>query len=321
MNEQVDIPALLRRLGIETRRAHGELHALCPAHEDKRPSWSINERTGQHYCFSCGYGGGVADLVVRSQGFDLVGLGRRDAWDWMRREGLVKGSEGAALAVSLRLSLSHKRAFALPDGVVLGRPLYDWPEPARAYLARRRIEGWQVARWGVGYAEEGPLAGRIVFPARSSSGALLSYSARTYRDHPVRYMTPNGNDGADQSAIFGEHGWPPAGQRDVVVVVEGAIKALAVERAVGCHVAGLFGARRTSNAAIAGKLSTFRRVALLLDADGAGDAGADELIPRLVRYCAVVRLRMAGAPVDDAPDSEIEGVLSCLAALPGFRRT
>lgn len=319
--EQVDIPALLRRLGIDARLSHGEYHALCPSHTDKRPSWSINARTGGHYCFSCGFGGGVAALVVRALEFDRVGLGYREAWDWMRREGLVKGSTGSALAVSLRLAPTHKRAFEMPDGVVTGGPLSKWPAEARAYLEKRRIEGWQVTRWGLGYAEEGRLAGRVVFPVRSSTGALLSYSARTYRDHPVRYLTPDGNEGADQGAIFGEQGWPPPSQRKDVVVVEGAIKGLAVERVVGCNVAGLLGARRTSNPTIVGKLATFRRVVVLLDADAAGDKGSSELVPYLVRYASVLRVRMPGAPVDDAPDQEIEEVLGCLAALPGFRPT
>lgn len=321
MTEQVDIPALLRRLGIEARLNHGEHHALCPAHEDKRPSWSINARTGQHYCFSCGWGGGVADLVLRALQMDRLGMERRDAWEWMRREGLVKGSTGSALAVSLRLAPTHKRRFEMPAGVVSGVPLYTWPAEARAYLEKRRIEGWQVSRWGLGYATEGRLAGRVVFPVRSASGALLSYSARTYGSHPVRYLTPDTSEGADQGAIFGEQGWPAAGERDAVVVVEGAIKALAVERAVGCHVAGLLGARRTSNPTIVGKLSTFRRVVVLLDADAAGDKGAAELITWLVRYAVVLRVRMPTLAVDDAPDNDIVEVLSCLAALPGYRPT
>jgi len=316
----VDIPALLRRLGIEARLNHGEHHALCPAHEDKRPSWSINARSGHHYCFSCGWGGGVADLVLRALQMDRVGMERSDAWDWMRREGLVQGSAGAALAVSLRLAPTHKRRFEMPAGVVSGVPLYTWPAEARAYLEKRRIEGWQVSRWGIGYAVEGRLAGRVVFPVRSASGALLSYSARTYGSHPVRYLTPDSEDGADQGAIFGEQGWPGGGERDAVVVVEGAIKALAVERAVGCHVAGLLGARRTSNPTIVGKLATFRRVVLLLDADPAGDKGAEELVAGLVRYASVLRARMPGVPVDDASDEEIQEALPWLRALPGYRR-
>jgi DNA primase len=57
-------------LGIEHSQRGRELLGRCPGHrkatgrEDNNPSWSINEETGAHHCFSCGYKGSVFSLVA-----------------------------------------------------------------------------------------------------------------------------------------------------------------------------------------------------------------------------------------------------------------
>ncbi|MFR8831062.1 MAG: CHC2 zinc finger domain-containing protein, partial [Eggerthella lenta] len=49
-----------------------ELWASCPCpenhrHGDKKPSWSINLNTLRHHCFSCGFSGDAAGLVMRQR--------------------------------------------------------------------------------------------------------------------------------------------------------------------------------------------------------------------------------------------------------------
>jgi len=60
----------LGSLGVEiTEIRADELVAQCPAHkdrtgkEDSNPSWSINARTGVHFCFSCGFRGNLYTLT------------------------------------------------------------------------------------------------------------------------------------------------------------------------------------------------------------------------------------------------------------------
>lgn len=67
----------LNRLGIEVYSSRGsELQSHCPAHlqrtgkEDRNPSWWINADTGAHFCFSCGFKGGLQSLVSYVQGID-----------------------------------------------------------------------------------------------------------------------------------------------------------------------------------------------------------------------------------------------------------
>ena len=45
--------------------------ACCPFHEDKHPSFSVNEEAGVFYCFGCGATGDVFDFVMKWSGKDF----------------------------------------------------------------------------------------------------------------------------------------------------------------------------------------------------------------------------------------------------------
>lgn len=316
--ELPDVPKLLARFGIEAKADGDELLARCPAHVDAKPSWSIHRTTGKHHCFACGFGGTAASLVIHALDVATLGWSHADAWRWLREQGLLVGAGELGLDVELFLRPQERPgSFVLPAGVRVDVPLSAWPTPAVRYLARREIAGWQVRRWGVGFAVDGRLGGRVVFPVRGQGGRLLSYSARTFVASQVRYLAPDASENPDRAALFGEAGWPAPAERRRVVVVEGAIKALAVERAVGGHVAGVLGATQASNARVVAKLATFSEVRILLDADKAGESAAELLYGALARHVRASVVRMPGAPVDDAEAREIREVLAWATVEPG----
>lgn len=307
---KADIVKVLLKLNIAYRQQGDELHALCPAHVDRKPSWSINVHTGQHHCFSCGWGGGVAALVTKVLGRDAMIWDGRDAWEWIRQNGLIIGDGERSLDVELTLRMNTERPFVLPSMIGAGN-LTVWPTPALRYLQDRRIPGWQVRQYGIGVAIDGRLANRIVFPVRDANNKEISYTARTFVGAQPRYLTPQDGENAKQGALFGEQLWPEPWKRDRIVVVEGAIKALAVERAVSGYVAGILGASQARQPIVAAKLATFAEVIVLLDADEAGEANATTLVGALARHTKVRRARMPGklAP-DDATPMDVARALS-----------
>jgi hypothetical protein len=70
MSRSGEMSKILDKLGIEYTHRGRELIGRCPGHrkatgrEDNNPSWSINEETGAHHCFSCGYKGNLFTLVA-----------------------------------------------------------------------------------------------------------------------------------------------------------------------------------------------------------------------------------------------------------------
>jgi DNA primase len=77
----------LEDLGVSPEKVKGdEAWALCPNpnHPDNSPSWSINLETGEHFCFSCGWGGNYLLLVNTAKGFKGdEPLGE----EWIRKHG------------------------------------------------------------------------------------------------------------------------------------------------------------------------------------------------------------------------------------------
>src|SRR6185437_2467503 len=81
-----DLTAVLDKLQIDYEIRDDEAWALCPAHDDHRPSWSMHLGSGRHNCFSCGFKGGLALLVAQ-----VTGKTEGQARMWARRERLRAG--------------------------------------------------------------------------------------------------------------------------------------------------------------------------------------------------------------------------------------
>lgn len=301
----IEVVKLLDRLGIPARRKGRELWARCPSHDDISPSWSIDEQTGVHHCFGCGWGGTAADLVVLALPLaSELAWTPADAWHWLQVQGFIGGQGEAALPLGVELYLQRKveKAFRFPAQVIFGRPLEQWPTHARRYLLERRISPAQVRDWGIGFCVTGRLEGRIVFPVRDGAGKPLSYSARTFVGHDVRYLTPHESEGPDEAALFGEQFWTRDRRR--CIVVEGAIKALTIDRVLSGNVAGLLGASRADGIKIVAKLATFDEVVVMTDPDEAGDIAAESLVVELKRHIRINRIRL-DTPIDETEDQTI----------------
>ena len=291
----INIPNLLERLGIKTKPKARELWACCPLHEERTPSWQIRDdaddpiKHGRWRCLGkCHTGGGPISLVMH-----VLNLDSKAAWEWIKsgstHERVVLGIDFDSTGPDLS---RHVFGFQIPQGVEFA-PLFDWPKPASQYLEQRNVTAEQVDKWGIGFARDGRLAKRIVFPWREASGKLLGYTARAYVPHEKRYLEPSEKEGASRGAVFGEEHWPPPGDaRDVVVVVEGAFDGLAIERATGIP----FGAPNGSNflPAHANKISTFKRIITATDPDAAGVA-FQAAIETLSRHSQVIPIEL---PID-----------------------
>lgn len=305
----VDVPKLLQALDIPVvKRSGPELWSTCPLHKDRHPSWSINVHSGLHSCFSCKFGGTAVDLVLHCLDTKRLGWGYREAYHWMKTQGLLKGELPPSFHVQLVLRSPPKaKRFQLPPGVEQ-EPLHRWPTLARQYAIKRGITPDQVQRWGLGYAVHGRLEQRIVFPFENGRGDLQSYSARSFVDAPLRYLTPARTEGETPGAIFGERHWPATWERDVLLVCEGAIDAIVLERALQLPVAGIPGVKRALNTRLLAKLSLgWRRLVLFTDNDRAGDWAADELRAALGRHTQVTRATLPDGK--DAADSPVSAIV------------
>lgn len=142
---------------VTLKRAGKEFSGLCPFHNEKSPSFTVNDEKGFYHCFGCGAHGDALRFITETEGKNYpeaietlaqsVGLsvprvsagGREDAADAKRR------TEEKRLKAVTKLAAEYFTAqLRSPAG-----------EEARAYLERRGIDGAAAARFGLGYARDG----------------------------------------------------------------------------------------------------------------------------------------------------------------------
>lgn len=266
-----DVPRLLDALGIEYREHGDELWAPCPNpdHHETRPSWSMvsaphDPRNGTHYCFGCQFAGGPIDLTAK-----VIGVTYGRAKQWITEKGLwLKGS--LPLAVKFEVHNMWASGLRLPSGLISG-PLDNWASPVRRYAIRRGLTDHQVQRWEICYAIDGAMGGRIVFPVKDSDTKWHSWHARTYCNQDKRYKNASEKDGFDPGAIFGMRWWPEHEARAsaVLVLTEGALDALACERAGARYIAAIGGSDPHARQLL--KLSAWGAILVATDGDKAGN--------------------------------------------------
>lgn len=188
----IDLPRILHDAGLQDIRVAGkEIWALCPMHvartgkPDMHPSWSINQNTFAHHCFSCGYSGRslprlLSDITGRPVSDDLEHILRQQgvqrAWEQTRAEP----------ASVLDVIVPRLTEFALIN------ILRDVPE---RFLKRRWLRRAAIDAYGVRYDREYK---QVVMPLRSPEGTLLGAQ---YRTHSSVLTQPKGLPKA--STLFG----------------------------------------------------------------------------------------------------------------------
>lgn len=278
----IDIPRMLKLLGIEFKNHNNELWACCPfpEHDEKTASWSIKPN-GHHYCFGCQKGGGAANLVMRVYGF----MAFSSALAWIDEHGLF-GDGKLPLEVDVvitRPSLDRMEIEPPVDARFFA--MSEWKVTvAKRYALKRGITPYQVDRWGIGYATGGYYANRILLPTREyQSGRLINITGRAWSPTKTpKYLNAKEAHGWDPGAVFGEQHWGPYLGSSTLVLCEGELNALACER-VGAQYVGALGGSTLDKEQVL-KLSVFRKVIIAVDIDRAGTQVAEQLRSTLARW-------------------------------------
>ena len=69
--ERVDIVEVIDSR-VSLKRAGKNLQALCPFHEEKTPSFSVNPEKQFYYCFGCGATGTSLGFLMEHDGLEFV---------------------------------------------------------------------------------------------------------------------------------------------------------------------------------------------------------------------------------------------------------
>jgi DNA primase len=147
IRESIDLVDLISEV-TKVKRSGRTFMAVCPFHEEKTPSMSIDRARGLYHCFGCGKGGDLFSFVQETQGLNF-----RESLEVLARKAGVtltedpgeaqrRGRRGAAIdAIRKAIEVYHTRLKTAPDA-----------GPARAYLRARGYDVDVIDRWKMGFA-------------------------------------------------------------------------------------------------------------------------------------------------------------------------
>ena len=261
----LDLRTILEQAGIPpVRETKKEILARCPMHEqrtgkpDHHPSWSINQYTYTHFCFSCGYKGTLNSLLI-----DVLGEAPEDLEKTLAKEGFIRKMAEAREAPDTVL----EPVKPILTEWVLHNIHIDVPERMLSFrhLQRTAIDFYEV-RWDTDTK-------RYVLPLRSVAGELLGAQ---YRQKGSVYTLP---EGIPKSQTF--FGFGQCCDQEYCAVVESPLDAV---RLFGLGIPALspLGAW-VSKDQIRLLACNFKRVYLALDNDKTGNESCEQLRPALTR--------------------------------------
>ncbi len=298
MVELVGARTDLRRVG--TRHV-----GLCPFHDERTPSFSVNAEHGLYHCFGCGASGDAISFVRETEGLAFAEaiehLADRYGVELEREEEDPQAEEGRRRRDRLMRLLDRTATF-------YARYLWDSAEAraARDHLAARGLDEQVLRAFRVGYApsawnrvllagqrdgyapEEMVAAGvaqtgrrggyfdrfraRITFPLADARGRVLGFGARAVRDsQKPKYLNSSENELYRKGRhLFGiDRARAPAARAGRVIVVEGYTDVLALHGAGLDESVAIMGTALTPEQLVElGRAAT--TVLMALDADASG---------------------------------------------------
>ena len=309
VREESDIIRLITQ-HTQLKKVGRSWKGLCPFHNEKTPSFTVNQETGRYYCFGCQATGdsieflreidsldfvAAVEILAAQNGIPLRYTDKQESKSRNRRKELVE-------LVSQAVDFYHEKLIDMenPDA-----------RPAREYLKQRGLGGDIAEKFSIGWASDSwdslckhlavsnedllasGLGGinknggqydffrnRILFPIFSEQGDPIAFGGRKLPDGegPKYKNTSDGAEIYSKSQILYGLNWAKeeAGRIDELVVCEGYTDV------IGCHEAGISRAVATCGTALTKehvrKMSRFaKKVVLAFDADNAGQSAAEKV--------------------------------------------
>ncbi len=324
----------------DLRRAGARYTGLCPFHDERTPSFSVDAQEKLYHCFGCGVGGDVIKFVEEKDG-----LGFAEAVELLAdRYGVEIEREQEDPRAEARRQ-QRRRLEQLLERVAAYYSSYLWEAPeaekAREYLAGRGLSEEALRAFGVGYAPSawdkilvrGQQAGfsakelhgvglvqrnrdgreydrfrsRIMFPIRDRRGRVLGFGGRAMRDDQgAKYVNTAETDFFHKSQLlYGvDRAKAAIAKANRAVVVEGYTDVLALHQAGVEETVAVMGTAITGEQ-VATLSGMVEEVVLALDADSAGQ----EAMLRAQRVAAgrKMRLRVAKMPAGEDPAEMMAG--------------
>ena len=326
---------------VKLKKRGRKYEGLCPFHEEKTPSFSIDPDKGLYYCFGCHQGGDAINFIMqlerlsfpeaverlarqfgvhlppaspgarrRRQTSDRLRTVLEEAQHWFSEQLEAPAGAGARSELERRgYGKETWRDFGFgyaPD---------DWRQLLE-HLSRRHPEGVIVEAGLAVQPDSGKnpydrFRDRLTFPVRDSEGRLIAFGGRILGDGEPKYLnSPESPLFHKRSTLFClDRARRAIADESEAVVVEGYFDCLSLHLVGITHVVATLGTALTSDHArlLRRRVGAEGRVVLCYDADTAGRRAAATGARVLLE--AGVAVAVVGLPPGTDPDDVVRAEL------------
>ncbi|HYU95589.1 MAG TPA: DNA primase [Sphingomicrobium sp.] len=246
---------------VKLIRAGREWKSCCPFHNEKTPSFTVNDDKGFYHCFGCGAHGDAIRFLTDHRGMPFM-----DA---------VKELAGkAGLEVPAPDPKARERAERTASLTDVMAEVQTWFADqlkgaeggvARDYLQRRGVTAQTIARFGLGFAPDGRarlkqslaqlgedrlvetgmlikpdegatydrFRGRLMFPIRDPRGRVIAFGGRILGEGDPKYLNSPDTDLFDKGRTLYnlDRAGPASRTARRLIVVEGYMDVIALDQA------------------------------------------------------------------------------------------
>lgn len=207
---------------VKLTRSGANYKGLCPFHNERTPSFSVNIARNYCHCFSCHKGGSPVNFIMEKEG-----IGYQDALRQLARRYGIKIEE-KELSEEDRKAQTHREQLFMVNEWAM-KTMQHWLEETDEgkeiglrYFYERGVEQKSVKRFGLGYSPDSNVLeelarkegfdtallhelglvgtsgqgrsydrfrGRVMFPVRNSAGKVVAFGGRDLKGKsPAKYV-------------------------------------------------------------------------------------------------------------------------------------
>jgi DNA primase len=257
LRSRITLSALIGRT-VKVTKAGREFKACCPFHNEKTPSFTINDGKGFYHCFGCSAHGDAIRWMTDQRGLSFM--------DAIKELASEAGME--VPAADPQAAKRAERAKSLYDVMEAAQKWFAQQlqgSVAEAYLAKRKLTKKTISEFGFGFAPESRnklrealksfgdamliesgllisvddkepydrFRGRLMIPIRDPRGRVIAFGGRILGEGEPKYLNSPDTPLFDKGrTLYNVHNAAPASrQSNRIIVAEGYMDVIALAQA------------------------------------------------------------------------------------------
>ncbi|KRM12093.1 DNA primase [Paucilactobacillus suebicus DSM 5007 = KCTC 3549] len=330
---------------VQLKKSGKNLFGLCPFHEEKTASFSVNEDKQIFHCFSCGRGGNVFKFIMEIENISfpqaVIKVAQDNQIDLPQSVESRDYNEAPQVdSLTAQLIDVHELASKLYHHILVNTAA---GERALDYLTKRGLSKDIIDQFSIGYAppqrlmyqflhdknmdddllrqtglflewQDGHLydrfVDRVMFPIKNGSGKVIAFSGRLLStentDQPKYLNSPETKIFNKRKVLFNFDIARKAARRDgKLVLFEGFMDVIAAYRADVTNGIASMGTSLTEE-----QISTIERVTssidVCYDGDSAGQNATNRAISVISEQAPKLEIEIVSMPAGIDPDEYLQ---------------